>query len=236
MPRIPASPTFRLSPPTCGTAPASRPAAASEACHAAPDLPEAHYAYGQAWLAQGEPARAERAFAAAIKLKPNWADAWINYGLCRYRRGRIDEAKTAMRQALRSAPGHAIAAANLGALMRISGEAAPAEALLRATLAREPANVGARLNLVADLLQEERPDEALALLAASDLPADDPRALRHWRLQQSLALLQSGGPMRPRLCWRRWRRRTDSAGTRAAMALAEDAAGAGRRRRGRRTQ
>src|SRR5262245_31647916 len=35
--------------------------AASEACHRAPELATAHYAYGEAWAASGEPARAEQA-------------------------------------------------------------------------------------------------------------------------------------------------------------------------------
>jgi hypothetical protein len=44
--------------------------AASDACHAASHLPQPHYAYGEAWLALGQPARAEQAFAAAIRLAP----------------------------------------------------------------------------------------------------------------------------------------------------------------------
>ena len=167
-------------------------AAASEACHDDPGVPEHHYVYGQAWLALGEPARAEQAFAAAIQLKPGWADAWINYGLARYRQGAVEDAKTAMRQALAREPDHPVATANLGAFMRISGESAGAEALMRATIEREPGNFGSRLNLVADLLQEERPADALALLEGFEPPANDLGAARHWRLQQSLALLQLG--------------------------------------------
>jgi tetratricopeptide (TPR) repeat protein len=166
--------------------------AASEACHDDPNRPETHYVYGQAWLAMAEPARAEQAFAAAIRLKPDWADAWINYGIARYRQGAIEEAKTAMRQALARSPGHPVAAANLGAFMRVSGESAGAEHLLRETIAREPANAGARLNLAADLLQEERPQDVLALFDEADPPKDDPGVVRHWRLQQALALLQLG--------------------------------------------
>jgi Tfp pilus assembly protein PilF len=196
-------------------------AAASEACHDEPARAEAHYVYGQAWLALGEPARAEQAFAAAIQLRPAWADAWINYGLARYRQGAIEDAKTAMRQALVRHPGHPVATANLGAFMRISGESTVAETLLRETIAREPANVGARLNLVADLLQEERPGDALALLEAAAPPANDPAAARHWRLQEALALIQLRRPaearaalealvalgpvppeLAPLLCWR----------------------------------
>src|SRR5882757_9620324 len=79
-------------------------AAASEACHCASHVPQAHYVYGQAWSALGNEAQAERAFAAAIQLAPTWAEAWVNYGVARYRQGAIEDAKTAMRQALQSAP------------------------------------------------------------------------------------------------------------------------------------
>jgi tetratricopeptide (TPR) repeat protein len=166
--------------------------AASEACHRAPNVAQTHYVYGQAWLAMSEAGKAERAFAEAIRLAPLWADAWVNYGIARYRQGAIEEAKTAMRQALRHTPGHAAAISNLGAFMRISGESEAAEKLLRATLVREPQNVGARLNLAADLLQDERAGDALALLGEAEPPADNLRAARHWHLQKSQALLQLG--------------------------------------------
>jgi Tfp pilus assembly protein PilF len=164
--------------------------AASEACHRASHLPQAHYLYGQAWSALGDHARAEQAFAASLQLAPGWAEAWVNYGVARYRQGAIEDAKTAMRQALQNAPGHPAASANLGAFMRISGETEAAEVLLRETLGREPDNAAARLNLVADLLQEERAGEALALLDQAEPSAADLRPRSHWHLQKSLALLQ----------------------------------------------
>ena len=160
--------------------------AASEACHRAPGWPQAHYAYGQAWAALEEPKRAEQAFAAAIRLNPGWADAWVNYGVARYRQGHIEDAKTAMREALKAEPAHPAAASNLGAFMRISGEAEAGEALLR--VAAEGGGYGAKLNLVAELLQDEKAAEALALLDAE--PPADAYARAHWRLQQALALLQ----------------------------------------------
>ena len=166
-------------------------AAASEACWRAPKLAAAHYAYGQAFAALGEHARAEQAFAAAIQLNPPWADAWVNYGLARYAQGAIEDAKTAMRKALAADRAHPAALSNLGAFMRISGELEGAEQLLRETLKRAPSAVGARLNLAADLLQEERAGEALAILEDAEAPSDA-EALRHWRLQQALALLQLG--------------------------------------------
>lgn len=165
--------------------------AASEACWRAPKLAAAHYAYGQAWAATGEHARAEEAFAAAIYLNPRWADAWVNYGLARYRLGAVEDAKTAMRQALIGEPGHAAALANLGAFMRISGESEGAERLLRERVERAPKDIGARLNLAAELLQEERAAEALALLDGAIAPSD-PKTSRHWRLQRALALVQLG--------------------------------------------
>jgi Flp pilus assembly protein TadD len=166
--------------------------AASEACHRAPQLAQAHYIYGQAWLATGDHAKAERAFAEVIRLAPNWPDAWVNYGIARYRQGEVEDAKQAMRQALIHAPAHPAATANLGAFMRISGESEAAEKLLRASLQREPDNIGARLNLAVDFLQDERAADALALLDQPEPPTRDPRAARHWYLQKSLALLQLG--------------------------------------------
>src|ERR1700722_7611914 len=63
--------------------------AASDACHAAPQLPQPHYAYGEAWRALGDSQRAGRAFGEAVRLAPTWPDAWINLGLALYQQGRI---------------------------------------------------------------------------------------------------------------------------------------------------
>jgi len=93
-------------------------------------------------LALNEPARAERAFAEAVRLSPRMADAWINYGVARYRQGAVEDAKMAMRKVLTFAPNHAAASSNLAAFMRITGEAEAAEQLLRTTIAREPGNSG----------------------------------------------------------------------------------------------
>ena len=93
--------------------------AASEACARAPQLPQAHSAHGQALMALNEPARAEQAFAAALRRAPQWADVWVLCGAARYRQGAIEGAKAAMREALRHAPDHAAAKDNLAALLRI---------------------------------------------------------------------------------------------------------------------
>jgi Flp pilus assembly protein TadD len=164
--------------------------AASQACHDAPNDPEAHYAYGQAWLAYKVPPRAEQAFAAAIRLRPGWPDAWVNYGVARYQQGEMEDACRAMRHALRHAPDHPAAIANLAAFLRIMGDYAQSEALLGEALARNAANHGARLNHATALLMEGRSAEALAVLDAAAARPEDVRTARHWHLERARALFQ----------------------------------------------
>jgi tetratricopeptide (TPR) repeat protein len=64
--------------------------AASEACLRARSEPHAHFVYGEAWLALGEPARAELAFGMAIRLEPAWPEAWLNFRIARERQGKIE--------------------------------------------------------------------------------------------------------------------------------------------------
>lgn len=162
---------------------------ASAACHAAPHLPEPHYAYGQAWLALGEDARAEQAFAAAIQRAPTSPDAWVFYGVARYRQGAVADAIRAQRQALAHNPDHPAALSNLGAFMRLMGNAEGAEAVLKQALEKSPDNIGARLNHVADLLHEDKAADALALLEQSGPPLQNPDAHRHYLLQIAGILL-----------------------------------------------
>jgi tetratricopeptide (TPR) repeat protein len=154
-------------------------------------MPQAQYTLGLALLACGRLDEAGAAFAECVKRMPDFADAWVNLGVARYRGSNIEGAKAAMRRALEVAPGHRAAAANLGAFMRLTGETEAGERLLRDLVTRDPNAVEARLNLAADLLQEDRPGEALALLDAS-VPPREKRLARHWLLQRGLALLQLG--------------------------------------------
>ena len=199
--------------------------AASDACHAAPGLPAAHYAYGQAWAALGETGRAERAFAAAIRLAPRWADAWINYGLARYRQGAIEDAKAAMRRALGLCAGpsrrdlaiSAPSCASAGERGVRRGAAARAD---RAPARRMPAR-GSTWRPTCCRKSARR--EALALSRERGGAARDPNAYAaSGILQRALALLQlrraaearealdgleARGPLPPALApLRHWRR------------------------------
>ncbi len=166
--------------------------AASDACHAAPHRATPHLAYGEAWLALDEPARAEPAFATALRIDPGLTEAWVSYGLCRHRQGAHDEAIAAMRQALARTPFHAVATANLGAFLRLAGQVEAAERLLRQAIDYDPGNAGARLNLSGAFLRAGRPADALAVLDAATMLPTEPAALQLWGLQECAALVQLG--------------------------------------------
>ena len=97
--------------------------AASDACHAAPNRPEAHYAYRRGLVAIGEPATRR----AGLRRRPPTAPRGRRLDQLRPRplpsgrdRGRQDGDAPALCSA---PPGHPAATANLGAFMRITGEA-----------------------------------------------------------------------------------------------------------------
>jgi tetratricopeptide (TPR) repeat protein len=162
----------------------------------APAMPQTHYTLGLAYLAAGLHDRAAAAFRRATALAPGFAEAWVNLGVAEYRGGRIEAAKQAMRAALQADPGNRAAAANLGGFLRLTGETEAAEALLHAEVARNPDAGAARLNLAADLLQEDRAPEALAVLG--EQPPADPGMRQHWLLQCALAHIKLGNPPRAR--------------------------------------
>ena len=173
-------------------------AAARDACLAEPNRAEAHYAYGQAWMAARNPARAEQSFAMAARLRPGFADAWVNYGLARYAQGAVYEAKEAMVRARQAQPDHAAATTNLAVLLHLIGGYDAADTLLREALARNPNDAGARLNLVAARLHDGQHAEALALLNEVDAPAGNLPAARNWHLQRAQALIGLDRPDKAR--------------------------------------
>ena len=202
--------------------------AASEACRRA-DPPAAHYAYGQAWAALGQHARAEQAFAEAVRLAPRWADAWVNYGVARYRQGAIEDAKTAMRRRSPSIPAtpprrpiSARSCASPARRRRPRRCCAHAVAASRTTRRaaqsrRRPLAGGARRRGARAARRgraRRRPGAAPALAAAA-----------------ALALLQLGRAGEARATLEPRGARRGAAGARAAVALAPRAA---RARRGRR--
>jgi Flp pilus assembly protein TadD len=164
--------------------------AATRAVRVAPTMPQALYTLGLAQMAMQQPRAAAAAFMAAVQRAPAFADAWVNLGLAHYAMDDPGAAEQAMRHALAAAPGHPAATGNLAVFLRLRGGSREAEAMLRALLNRRPDSVEARLNLAAWLLHEEKPGEALQLLAGT--PPREQRARRHWDEHRSLALIQLG--------------------------------------------
>jgi tetratricopeptide (TPR) repeat protein len=180
--------------------------AASEACHRAPRLSQAHYTYGRALLACNEIAQAERAFAEAVRLMPSWPEAWINYGLVRHRRGAIEDAKGAMERALFHAPGHPEATAHLDAFMRADG--APEGGEEQSMTASEGADAAQTLELGVERYRAGAYAEAEAIFARLCAAPEgakgtdhqsDPKTLRMLglarfrlgKLDEALALLEA---------------------------------------------
>ena len=163
--------------------------AARKARLRAPGLAEAHYTMGLVDAAGDDLPAAERLFARAVALAPGFAEAWLNLGVTRYRRNDVGGARVALRKALSARPGFPAAVANLAVLDLLDGEIDAANATLEAALAANPDNPELRLARVTGLVADDRPDEALALLDGP--PPDEPSAALHWRLEYSLALLQT---------------------------------------------
>ena len=207
--------------------------AASQACHADPGLAEPHYAYGQAWLAMSEPARAEQAFAAAISANrtgPTPGSITASRAIARAR-SRTPRRRCARRCAARAGPSRRrppIWAPSCASTGEYEGgrDAAARDARARTRQRRRAAQP--RRRPAAGGAARPRRWRCSTQVAP---PADDLAAARHWRLQRALALLQLGRAARGADGARRVRRaRADSAGDRAAVALAARAAGAGRGR------
>ena len=155
-----------------------------------PAMAQTHYTLGLAYLAGGFLDRAAGSFRDAVKIAPRFAEAWVNLGVALYRDGQIEAAKAAMRSALEADPNNQAAAANLGGFLRLTGEVEAAETLLRDQVMRRPDASAAKLNLAADLLAEDRAQEALALLQGPG--PTDAAARQHWLLQLALALIKLG--------------------------------------------
>jgi len=91
---------------------------------------------------------------------------------------------------LRIDPGNAAANTNLATFLRLTGDVVAGEAILQRVIDTHPDTVAARINMAANLLHDDHPEEALALLEGP-LPTDV-LASQQWRLQQSLALIKLG--------------------------------------------
>ncbi len=79
-------------------------------------------ALGQAYEANGESGKAERAFEEAVRQADHRGEALLRYGVFLFRAGRLEEAEKRVRQAIEAAPANVEAQAELGRVLYQRGE------------------------------------------------------------------------------------------------------------------
>ncbi|MBS0639342.1 MAG: sulfotransferase [Proteobacteria bacterium] len=131
------------------------------------------------------------AFAAAVQCAPENADHWAALGVARLELADALGAAAALRRARTLAPHHPRATEALATLMRGSGDRAGADGILSAARATHPDDVSLRLAHVANLIEDQEHDAALALLGNS-APVAGPVHTQYFVLRSTLALKREG--------------------------------------------
>ncbi len=162
--------------------------AARKARSRGPGSAVAEFTLGMAYLAGDFAERAATCFTAAAKLKPDFADAFVNLGVAQQKAGKIQAAAHSMRKALAVDPRNVPATTNLALYLAIMGYPQASERLLRDLLAASPDATEARINLAANLLQEDRDEEVVALLEAA--PPAKAATQQNWQVLLLLALVK----------------------------------------------
>jgi tetratricopeptide (TPR) repeat protein len=143
----------------------------------APSAP-AFFGLGNARLALGEPAAAERAYRSALDLEPWSARAHFGLGNALDAQGRREEAAAAFRAALAREPDLADAHTNLAIALDALGRADEALVHYERALALPPEGAHEHLNLARHRLTRADPEGALAAFrAAARLAPTDPKPL-----------------------------------------------------------
>ena len=151
-------------------------------------LAEAHNIFGNALVGLGSPEEAVEAYQKAVYLRPEWDAPWFNIGVALAAQGKHDEAAAVYGRSIRLADG-AAKHYNLGNSLAALGRLAEAEAEYRAALAVDPGYTDASNNLSVMLKDQERLEEAAALLEQALAHTPDSADL-HWNL--ALARLMAG--------------------------------------------
>ena len=191
--------------------------AARRAVRNGPRSSIAQHALGMARMAAGQWDLAAAAFATAVRIAPEEPDHWVGLGRARLETGNIRGAEIALRQARGLAPNHPAASVALAALLRSCGDASAGTAVLQDALAAHPKDPDLRNAQAGDLLEDDRAEEALALLGPEAPAADPARTLWHAHrvladvqrneVAAARAVLAAAGPAPPGLAlpmiWRR---------------------------------
>ncbi len=131
----------------------------------------------QAFEREGEIEKADAEYRRAIEWAESGTEALVSYAKFQCRVGRFADAMPVLRQVLAKTPNHPQASALLGEVYLSTGRSESAEPHLRRVLELNPSDAHSRANLANSLDQQQRLDEAIAVLEAA--PADPDGSLHY---------------------------------------------------------
>ncbi len=126
-----------------------------------PDLAEAHFALGLAYLSLRNAQQAVVKFIHALSWNPDWPEAHYQLGVAYYEMRELDLAEQSWRTTLAFRPDHANAFSSLGLIRYLRGDLAEAKDYGRQAIALEPQLATAHFNLSLVLMSEGNVDSAL---------------------------------------------------------------------------
>jgi Flp pilus assembly protein TadD len=162
--------------------------AAKRAVRRDPRSSSAQHALGMARMEAGHWDLAAAAFAAAVRIAPADADHWVGLGTARLETANIRGAEIAFRQARTLVPHHPAGSVALAALLRRSGDPFAGATVLDDALAAHPENLDLRHAKAADLLDDDRAEEAIQLLGPA--PPEREPARTQWCIHRVNAEVQ----------------------------------------------
>jgi predicted O-linked N-acetylglucosamine transferase (SPINDLY family) len=131
-----------------------------------PDFVDARIVLASVLEAEADAEGASGMLRGAVQEQPDHAGAWFSLALLMHRLDRVVEAEAAMRRTLELWPERADIWLRQGELLRLLQRFPEAEAALRRSLALQPGLSGAYRLLASVLLDQQRTEEALEVLAS----------------------------------------------------------------------
>ncbi len=125
------------------------------------DVPEIHYALGNALAESGKLDEAITYYRQALRMAPDYVDAMTNLGVALTEQGKLDEAIDYFRQALRIDPQRARAMNNMGLALLRQDKLDEAVSCFRRALQADPDDIDAHRYLANGLARQGRVDEAI---------------------------------------------------------------------------
>jgi tetratricopeptide (TPR) repeat protein len=147
-----------------------------------------YYKLGVTYQLLSRLAEAAGAYQKALVLEPADPKSNMNLGLVYLAMGRLDDAVLYLERATKFAPQNAAAWSNLGVALDKRGSVILAEAAYRKSLELDSDSVTTLLNLGANLLTQNKPREAVAIMEQAVRRSDAP--LTRKRLGDALAVAQ----------------------------------------------